>query len=198
LIGSIRRECTDHLLVFNAEHLRRTLAKYATYYNEVRTHVSLGKDAPCRRPVERFGDIIAQPILGGLHHRYARIWVLGSHSFDALILAFIVVVIGGLGSLQGALVGALIVSFVRTAGIQFFPEIELAVLYLIAAVVLLVKPTGLFGDAWWKTEAMTDGLWEPGKAQRCGALHLPQGHPTTHDRGLSDEPVRWTTALELA
>jgi transposase InsO family protein len=50
LIGSIRRECTDHLLVFNAEHLRRILAKYATYYNEVRTHVSLGKDAPCRRP----------------------------------------------------------------------------------------------------------------------------------------------------
>jgi Branched-chain amino acid transport system / permease component len=72
--------------------------------------------------------------------------VLGM-GFDALILAFIVVVIGGLGSLQGALVGALIVSFVRTAGIQFFPEIELAVLYLIAAVVLLVKPTGLFGDA---------------------------------------------------
>src|SRR5213596_3168334 len=66
---------------------------------------------------------------------------------DALILAFVVVVIGGLGSLQGALVGALIVSFVRTARIQFFPEIELAVLYLIAAVVLLVKPTGLFGTA---------------------------------------------------
>jgi hypothetical protein len=72
--------------------------------------------------------------------------VLGM-GFDALILAFVVVVIGGLGSLQGALVGALIVSFVRTAGIQFFSEVELAVLYLIAAVVLLVKPTGLFGDA---------------------------------------------------
>jgi branched-chain amino acid transport system permease protein len=72
--------------------------------------------------------------------------VLGM-GIDALILAFVVVVIGGLGSLQGALVGALIVSFVRTAGIQFFPEIELAALYLIAAVVLLVKPTGLFGSA---------------------------------------------------
>jgi branched-chain amino acid transport system permease protein len=72
--------------------------------------------------------------------------VLGM-GIDALILAFVVVVIGGLGSLQGALVGALIVSFVRTAGIQFFPEIELAVLYLIAAGVLLVKPTGLFGSA---------------------------------------------------
>jgi transposase InsO family protein len=73
LIGSIRRECTDHLIVFNAEHLRRILARYAEYYNEARTHISLGKDAPCRRPIERFGDIVAQPILGGLHHRYARI-----------------------------------------------------------------------------------------------------------------------------
>jgi branched-chain amino acid transport system permease protein len=56
-----------------------------------------------------------------------------------------VVVIGGLGSLQGALIGALIVGLVRTVGIMFFPEIELAVLYLIAAIVLLVRPTGLFG-----------------------------------------------------
>ena len=72
--------------------------------------------------------------------------VLGM-GIDALVLAFVVVVIGGLGSLQGALVGALIVSFVRTAGIQFFPEVELAVLYLIAAAVLLVRPTGLFGRA---------------------------------------------------
>ena len=66
---------------------------------------------------------------------------------EALILAFVVVVVGGLGSLKGALVGALIVSFVRTAGIQFFPEVELAVLYLIAAVVLIARPTGLFGTA---------------------------------------------------
>ena len=66
---------------------------------------------------------------------------------DALIVAFVVVVIGGLGSLKGALIGALVVSFVRTAGIQFFPELELAVLYLIAALVLLVRPTGLFGTA---------------------------------------------------
>jgi len=64
---------------------------------------------------------------------------------DALILAFVVVVIGGLGSLEGALVGALIVGFIRTVGIIFFPEIELAMLYLIAVVVLMVKPTGLFG-----------------------------------------------------
>jgi branched-chain amino acid transport system permease protein len=64
---------------------------------------------------------------------------------DALIMAFVVVVIGGLGSLSGALVGALIVGAVRTVGIMFFPEIELALLYLIATVVLLVRPTGLFG-----------------------------------------------------
>ncbi len=66
---------------------------------------------------------------------------------DSLVIAFVVVVIGGLGSLKGALVGAIVVAFVRTAGIQFFPELELAVLYLIAAGVLLVRPTGLFGTA---------------------------------------------------
>jgi branched-chain amino acid transport system permease protein len=66
---------------------------------------------------------------------------------DNLVLAFVVVVIGGLGSLKGALVGAVIVGFVRTAGIQFFPEIELAALYLIAGFVLVVRPTGLFGTA---------------------------------------------------
>ncbi len=64
---------------------------------------------------------------------------------DNLILAFVVVVIGGLGSLRGAFIGALAVSFVRTFMVQFFPELELAVLYLIAAGVLLVRPTGLFG-----------------------------------------------------
>jgi branched-chain amino acid transport system permease protein len=84
--------------------------------------------------------------LGGAIIVPSQAAVLGM-GVDALVLAFVVVVIGGLGSLQGALVGALIVSFVRTAGIQFFPEIELAVLYLIAALVLLVKPTGLFGTA---------------------------------------------------
>jgi transposase InsO family protein len=73
LIGSIRRECTDHLIVLNAEHLRRILAEYAVYYNQVRTHVALGKDAPFTRPVERRGDIVAYPVLAGLHHRYARI-----------------------------------------------------------------------------------------------------------------------------
>jgi branched-chain amino acid transport system permease protein len=66
---------------------------------------------------------------------------------ENLILAFVVVVIGGLGSLKGALVGALVVAFMRTAAIQYFPELELAVLYLIAAGVLIVRPTGLYGSA---------------------------------------------------
>jgi len=66
LIGSIRRECTDHLIVLNEEHLRRILRKFST-------HISLGKDAPSGRPIERFGNIVAYAILGGLHHRYARI-----------------------------------------------------------------------------------------------------------------------------
>ena len=71
LIGSIRRECTDHLIVVNAEHLRRILAKYASYYNELRTHVSLEKTRPTlARPR---GSEILLPVLGGLHHRYARI-----------------------------------------------------------------------------------------------------------------------------
>jgi len=82
--------------------------------------------------------------LGGAIVVPSQAAVLGM-GIDALILAFVVVVIGGLGSLEGALIGALLVSFVRTAGIQFFPEIELAVLYLIAAVVLLIRPTGIFG-----------------------------------------------------
>ena len=84
--------------------------------------------------------------LGGAVVVPAQAAVLGM-GVEALILAFVVIVIGGLGSLEGAFVGALLVSFVRTAGIQFFPEIELAVLYLIATTVLLIRPTGLFGRA---------------------------------------------------
>jgi transposase InsO family protein len=72
LIGSIRRECLDHIVVFGEAHLRRILAAYATYYNDVRTHLALGKDAPARRPIQRFGEIAVRPILGGLHHEYCR------------------------------------------------------------------------------------------------------------------------------
>jgi transposase InsO family protein len=69
LIASIRRECLDHIVVFGETHLRRILAAYAGYYNELRTHLFLNKDSPGHRPVQRFAT---QPILGGLHHQYCR------------------------------------------------------------------------------------------------------------------------------
>ena len=72
VIGSIRRECLDHVIVFGEAHLRRILAAYAAYYNEIRTHLALDKDAPMSRPVQSIGRIAAKPILGGLHHQYVR------------------------------------------------------------------------------------------------------------------------------
>jgi transposase InsO family protein len=72
LIGSIRRECVDHLVVLGEAHLRRILRCYAHYYNEIRTHRSLGKDAPRHRAIQRIGLVGSQPILGGLHHHYVR------------------------------------------------------------------------------------------------------------------------------
>jgi transposase InsO family protein len=72
LIGSIRRECLDHLVVFGEAHLRRTVATYVPYYNELRTHLSLNKDTPIHRPIHRIGRIISMPVLGGLHHQYCR------------------------------------------------------------------------------------------------------------------------------
>src|SRR3979409_927214 len=73
LIGSIRRECVDHFIVLGETHLRRILRSYARYYNEIRTHRSLDKDAPVSRPVQRTGIISSCPILGGLHHQYVRV-----------------------------------------------------------------------------------------------------------------------------
>jgi transposase InsO family protein len=73
LIGSIRREYLDHMIVFGEAHLRRILGAYATYYNEARTHRSLNKDAPFHRSIERLGAITSYPVLGGLHHEYCRI-----------------------------------------------------------------------------------------------------------------------------
>jgi transposase InsO family protein len=73
LIGSIRRECVDHIIVLGEPHLRRILRSYADYYNGVRTHRSLDKDAPVFRPVQRTGVISSRAILGGLHHHYARV-----------------------------------------------------------------------------------------------------------------------------
>jgi len=73
LIGTLRRECLDQILIFGEAHLRRILTLYAPYYNESRTHLSLRKDAPLGRRVQRYGTIATTPILSGLHHRYARI-----------------------------------------------------------------------------------------------------------------------------
>ncbi len=73
LIGSIRRESLDHLVVLGEAHLRRVLKAYATYYNTVRTHLSLQKDAPEFRRRHKGDCIMTIPILGGLHHHYVRV-----------------------------------------------------------------------------------------------------------------------------
>jgi len=73
LIGSIRRECIDHIIVLGERHLRHVLHSYMDYYNEVRTHLSLNKDAPVSRSVQRAGHILCRSILGGLHHQYVRV-----------------------------------------------------------------------------------------------------------------------------
>jgi transposase InsO family protein len=73
LIGSIRRECLNHIVVSGEAHLRRVLRTYADYYNKIRTHRSLDKDAPIYRPVQPTGNIKSHPILGGLHHHYVRV-----------------------------------------------------------------------------------------------------------------------------
>jgi len=73
LIGTLRRECLDQTLIFGEGHLRRVLSAYAAYYNQARTHLALGKDAPLHRAVQRSGAISAIPILAGLHHQYVRI-----------------------------------------------------------------------------------------------------------------------------
>jgi len=73
LIGSIRRECVDHIVVLGEAHLRRILTKYCAYYNELRTHRSLGKDAPVHRAIQHVGRIASEPVVGGLHHHYCRI-----------------------------------------------------------------------------------------------------------------------------
>jgi putative transposase len=74
VIGSIRRECLDHRIIFSEKHLRRVLSLYFRYYHESRTHLGLGKDCPKPRPVEPIdlGPINSEPMVGGLHHRYYR------------------------------------------------------------------------------------------------------------------------------
>jgi transposase InsO family protein len=73
LIGSIRRECVDHFVVLGEAHLRRILRAYAGYYNDIRTHRSLDKDAPVARSIRRTGIISSRPILSGLHRHYVRV-----------------------------------------------------------------------------------------------------------------------------
>src|SRR6476660_6421598 len=73
LVGSIRHECVDHIIILGEAHLRRILKSYADYYNRVRTHRSLDKDAPVSRLVYRTGVICSHAILGGLHHHYVRV-----------------------------------------------------------------------------------------------------------------------------
>jgi transposase InsO family protein len=73
LIGTLRRDCLDHVLILGERNLRQILTSYFSYYNETRTHLSLDKDAPLPRAVQRCGTIVATPILSGLHHQYARI-----------------------------------------------------------------------------------------------------------------------------
>jgi hypothetical protein len=73
LIGSIRREVLDHVVVLGERRLRHLLLSYLTYHNAARTHLSLNKDAPVSREVQGVGRIFAKPHLGGLHHQYVRI-----------------------------------------------------------------------------------------------------------------------------
>ena len=74
LIGSIRRDALNHVIVLNERHLRRLLREYIDYYHTSRTHLSLDKDPPIPRPVEpiKAGQVVALPCIGGLHHRYTR------------------------------------------------------------------------------------------------------------------------------
>jgi putative transposase len=73
-IGSARRECVDHVLVFDEAGLQRLMTLYRSYYEQSRTHVSLDKDAPIARPVTPLGDgaVVVIPALGSFHHRYER------------------------------------------------------------------------------------------------------------------------------
>ena len=73
LIGSIRRDCLDHVVIFNEQHLRHLLKSYKQYDDEFRTHLSLDKDAPIPRDAQREGRVLPLRMLGGLHHQYVRV-----------------------------------------------------------------------------------------------------------------------------
>jgi Integrase core domain len=73
LIGTIRRECTHHVIALGEQHLRQVVKSYARYYNTSRTHRALAKDAPVSRSVQRIGRVVSHAMVGGLHHQYVRI-----------------------------------------------------------------------------------------------------------------------------
>jgi hypothetical protein len=82
LIGTLRRECLDHVLICGERHLRRILTLYSLYYNETRTHLGLGKDAPLRRSVQRSGTIVVTLILCGLHHQSCADCIIATGGYD--------------------------------------------------------------------------------------------------------------------
>jgi transposase InsO family protein len=73
MIGTLRRECLDHVVIFGEVHLRQILSAYTAYYNQTRTHLALDKDTPLQRTVQRLGRVAIIPVLAGLHHQYVRI-----------------------------------------------------------------------------------------------------------------------------
>ncbi len=98
LIGSIRRECLDHVVILGERHLRHVLPSYAHYYNSARTHLSLSKDSPVCRAVQTIGSIQPIPLIGGLHQQYVRIWfAVGTGvavSFIVMALANLLIFLG--------------------------------------------------------------------------------------------------------
>jgi hypothetical protein len=73
MMGTLRRECLDHMIILNEKHLNSVLTEFVEYYNTSRTHMSLDKDAPVHRPAQTEGKIVSKPVLGGLHHIYRRV-----------------------------------------------------------------------------------------------------------------------------
>jgi hypothetical protein len=72
-MGTLRRECLDHMIILNERHLDSVLTEFVEYYNNSRTHMSLNKDSPVRRQTETKGKTVSKPVLGGLHHVYSRV-----------------------------------------------------------------------------------------------------------------------------
>jgi len=72
VIGTLRRDCTDHIIPLSEKHLLKTVLEYANYYNESRVHMSLEGNSPIARRIEAKGEVVGEPVLGGLHHKYSR------------------------------------------------------------------------------------------------------------------------------